>query len=123
AIAQNRGIAGFIIDGVIRDLAEVREAQFPVFARGLMPVPGQKKQLGQLNQPIVCGGVAVNPGDMVVADEEGIVVIPAGQQEAVWQEARQRCDRAATQSLAEWETNHRAKVEQALESLGFTEVG
>jgi 4-hydroxy-4-methyl-2-oxoglutarate aldolase len=123
AIAQKRGIAGFIIDGVIRDLAEVRAAQFPVFARGLMPVPGKKAQLGKLNQPIVCGGVQVSPGDMVVADEEGIVVIPAAQREAVWQGAKQRSDRDAAQSLADWEVSHRAKVEQALKDLGFVEEG
>ncbi|MBE9108030.1 RraA family protein [Nodosilinea sp. LEGE 07298] len=122
AIAQKRGIAGFVIDGVIRDIAEVREARFPVFAQGVIPVPGQKKQLGTLNQPIVCGGVRVNPGDMVVADEEGIVVIPAAQQEAVWQSAQQRSDADAAQSLTDWEANHRAKVEQALRSLGFTEA-
>ncbi|MGB3308940.1 MAG: RraA family protein [Nodosilinea sp.] len=123
AIAQKRGIAGFVIDGVIRDIAEVREAQFPVFARGLMPVPGQKKQLGRLSQPIVCGGVPVSPGDVVVADEEGIVVIPVAQQEDVWQAAQQRSDRDAAQSLTNWEANHRAKVEQALQTLGFTEAG
>ncbi|PSN14496.1 diguanylate cyclase [filamentous cyanobacterium CCT1] len=122
AIAQNRGIAGFVVDGVIRDLAEVRDAQFPVFARGVMPVPGQKKQLGTINQPIVCGGVSVSPGDIVVADEEGIVVIPAGQQAAVWQKSRQRSAADAAQSLTDWEANHRAKVAQALQSLGFTEV-
>ncbi|MBE9140649.1 RraA family protein [Nodosilinea sp. LEGE 07088] len=123
AIAQKRGIAGFVIDGVIRDIAEVRQAQFPVFARGLMPVPGKKAQLGQLNQPIVCGGVRVSPGDMVVADEEGIVVIPSAQQAAVWQRAKQRSDRDASQSLADWEANHRAKIEQALQTLGFVEEG
>lgn len=52
AIAQQWGIAGFVIDGVIRDVAEVREAEFAVFARGLSPVPGQKKTLGTLHQPI-----------------------------------------------------------------------
>jgi 4-hydroxy-4-methyl-2-oxoglutarate aldolase len=119
AIAQKRGIAGFVIDGVIRDLAEVREAQFPVFARGVMPVPGKKQQLGTLNQAIVCGGVRVNPRDIVVADEEGIVVIPAAQQAAVWQMAQQRTDQDAAQSLADWETNHRAKVERMLQDLGF----
>ena len=76
ATAQQRGIAGFVIDGVIRDVAEVREAEFAVFARGLSPVPGKKQALGTLNQPITCGGVQVNPGDMVVADEEGIAVHP-----------------------------------------------
>lgn len=121
AIAQRRGIAGFVIDGVIRDIAEVREAQFPVFARGLMPIPGRKRQLGQLNQPVVCGGVRVSPGDIVVADEEGIVVIPAAQQGEIWQVAQQRSDRDAAQSLADWEANHRARVAQALQTLGFEE--
>nr|WP_242024085.1 RraA family protein [Nodosilinea sp. FACHB-13] len=123
AIAQKRGIAGFVVDGVIRDLAEVREAQFPVFARGVMPVPGKKQQLGTLNQAIVCGRVRVNPGDIVVADEEGIVVIPAAQQAAVWQMAQQRTDQDAAQSLADWEINHRAKVERMLQELGFEPGG
>lgn len=119
AIAQQRGIAGFVVDGVIRDIAEVRAAQFPVFARGVVPVPGRKQQMGTLNQPITCGGVEVHPGDMVVADEEGIAVIPAADQEAVWEMAKQRSDRDEAQSLAEWKANHQAKVEQALQSLGF----
>jgi regulator of RNase E activity RraA len=119
ATAQQRGIAGFVIDGVIRDVAEVREARFPVFARGVSPVPGQKKALGTLNQPVICGGVQVHPGDIVVADEEGIAVIPAAQQESVWERAKQRSDRDLTQSLAEWQANHRAKIEQILQGLGF----
>ena len=118
ATAQQRGIAGFVIDGVIRDVAEVREAEFAVFARGLSPVPGKKQALGTLNQPITCGGVQVNPGDMVVADEEGIAVIPATQQEDIWLFAKQRMDKDATQSLAEWKVNHHAKIEQMLQNLG-----
>ncbi|WP_017301342.1 RraA family protein [Nodosilinea nodulosa] len=123
AIAQQRGIAGFVVDGAIRDIAEVRAAQFPVFARGLVPVPGRKQQLGTLNQPITCGGVNVYPGDMVVADEEGIAVIPAADQEALWEMAKQRSDRDEAQSLADWQVSHQAKVEQALQSLGFEEGG
>ncbi len=119
ATAQQRGIAGFVIDGVIRDVAEVREAEFAVFARGLSPVPGKKQALGTLNQPITCGGVQVNPGDMLVADEEGIAVIPATQQEDIWLFAKQRMDKDATQSLAEWKANHHAKIEQMLQNLGF----
>ena len=56
AVAQRRGITGFVVDGVIRDLAEVREARFPVFARGCIPKPGVKESLGELNQAITCGG-------------------------------------------------------------------
>jgi len=67
AVAQRRGIAGFVADGVIRDLGEVREAAFPVFARGVIPIPGVKKAVLPLNERVTCGGVAVDPGDVVVA--------------------------------------------------------
>lgn len=119
ATAQQRGIAGFVIDGVIRDVAEVREAGFAVFARGLSPVPGKRKALGTLNQPIICGGVQVNPGDILVADEEGIAVIPAARQDDIWTLAKQRMDKDEAQSLTEWKANHHAKIEETLQSLGF----
>lgn len=119
AIAQQRGIAGFIIDGVIRDGAEVRETEFPVYCRGVVPIPGKKQKLGTLNQPIICGGVTVNPGDVVVADDEGIAVIPAAQQETIWEIAKLRTDKDEAQSLAEWKANHQAKIEQTLQELGF----
>lgn len=121
ATAQKRGIAGLIVDGVIRDVAEVRACQFPVFARGISPVPGQKEVLGTLNQPITCGNVQVNPGDIVVADEEGIVVVPSTLQEEIWRRAKQRADKDEAQSLAEWKANHHAKIEQRLQQLGFEE--
>jgi 4-hydroxy-4-methyl-2-oxoglutarate aldolase len=119
ATAQQRGIAGFVIDGVIRDVAEVREAQFPVFARGLSPVPGKKQALGTLNQPITCGGVVVHPGDMVIADEEGIAVVPMAQREEIWALAQQRADKDEANTLADWQANHRAKVDGLLQKLGY----
>src|SRR5450432_3859502 len=71
AVAQKNGIAAFVVDGVIRDLAEVRENRFPVFARGVSPIPGGKDVLERINAPVICGGVEVAPGDYVIADEEG----------------------------------------------------
>lgn len=121
AIAQKRGIKGFIVDGVIRDLAEVREAKFPVFARGIMPKPGVKKTLGSLNIKINCGGVEVEPEDIVVADEEGIVVIPASEQDRVYKIARERANKDATQTLDQWQAQHQAKIEQILRENGFTD--
>jgi 4-hydroxy-4-methyl-2-oxoglutarate aldolase len=118
ATAQQRGIAGFVIDGVIRDVAEVREAQFPVFARGLSPVPGKKQALGTLNQPITCGGVVVHPGDVVIADEEGIAVVPMAQREEIWALAKQRADKDEANTLADWQANHRTKIEGLLQKLG-----
>ncbi len=119
AIAQKRGIVGFIIDGSIRDLAEVRESKFPVFARGIMPKPGIKQTLGTLNKPINCGGVEVHSGDIVVADEEGIAVIPAKEQEEVYQIALARSNQEALETLAQWEARHRAKVAKILREKGF----
>ena len=119
ATAQQQGIAGFVIDGVIRDVAEVRKANFPVFARGVSPVPGKKKALGTLQQPITCGGVAVNSGDIVVANEEGIAVIPVSQSEDIWLRAKQRAESDEATSLNEWQRKHRAKVEKLLRDLDF----
>ena len=121
AIAQKRGIAGFIVDGVIRDVAEVREAKFPVFARGIMPKPGVKQTLGTLNEPVNCGGVKVHSGDVVVADEEGIAVIPSAQLDSVYEIALARTQKEESQTLSQWEAQHRAKVERILEERGFTQ--
>lgn len=118
AVAQRRGIAGFVVDGVIRDLAEMRAIGFPVFARGLSPIPGRKAGPGLLNAPVRCGGIPVNPGDMIVADEEGIVAVPGERLTEVWTAARQKADRDAATSLDVWEAEHRARIEQLLQAAG-----
>ncbi|MEO0350247.1 MAG: RraA family protein [Cyanobacteria bacterium P01_A01_bin.15] len=119
AVAQKRGIAGFVVDGVIRDVAEVREHRFPVFARGVMPIPGQKQGPGTLQSTIICGGVQVEAGDIVVADQEGIAVIPAARQETIWDIAKRRAERDAAKSLDDWEHEHHAKVEKILNEIGY----
>jgi 4-hydroxy-4-methyl-2-oxoglutarate aldolase len=74
---QARGLAGFIIDGAVRDVSELRELGFPTFARGVATAAGDLGgPRGEVNVPIACGSVVVNPGDIVVADEDGIVVVP-----------------------------------------------
>ena len=74
--AKHRGIAGVIVDGLIRDLPDIRELDFPVFARGTTPIGPLHRGPGEINYPICCGRVVVNPGDLVVADQSGIVVVP-----------------------------------------------
>ncbi|MGW6708962.1 RraA family protein [Streptomyces sp. NPDC054956] len=120
AVAQRRGIAAFVVDGVIRDLREVREAGFPVFSRGVIPIPGTKKGIGSLGVPVRVGGVTVHPGDIVVADEEGIVVTPAARQEEILLAARAKVAKEAEESLDDWEEQHRSRIEKALNDLGFT---
>jgi len=117
AIAQQRGIAGFVIDGVIRDLAEVREARFPVFARGVCPKPGAKKVKEPLQQTILCGGVTVNPGDIMVADEEGIAVLPQAQAAEIHAIGAKRRDKDAALTLEQWQANHQKTVQEKLANL------
>lgn len=121
AIAQQRGIAGFVIDGVIRDLADVRALKFPVFARGVIPKPGVKEKILPFNQPIDCGGVRVNAGDIIVADEEGIAVIPQSRMAAIYDIAKARTEKDTTMSLAQWQRQHQGKINALLDELGFTD--
>jgi RraA family protein len=74
--ATHRQIAGFIVDGYIRDLPEIQPLEFPVFARGTTPIGPLHRGPGEINYPICCGGVVVNPGDVVVADGFGVVIVP-----------------------------------------------
>ncbi|WP_446039675.1 RraA family protein [Streptomyces sp. SID1121] len=119
AVAQRRGIAAFVVDGVVRDLAEVREMGFPVFARGVIPVPGAKAAIGSLEQQVRCGGVDVRSGDVVVADEEGVVVVPHAHQERVLLDARAKLAKEAGESLDVWEAAHRARIDRILADNGF----
>ena len=119
AVAQKHGVVALIVDGVIRDLAEIRANRFPVFARGVIPIPGDKSALGALNVPVNCGGVQVATGDMVVADEEGIVVVPAARADEVLKAAQKRASKEAAETLEQWEASHRAKVEETLRQKGF----
>lgn len=114
AVAQRRGIQAFVVDGVIRDLAEVRALGFPVFARGIIPVPGVKAAVEPLGGPVRCGGVTVHGGDIVVADEEGVAVVPGDRQGDVLREAQRKLAEEAEQSLAAWEAAHRSRIEDLL---------
>jgi regulator of RNase E activity RraA len=116
AIAKKRGIAGFIIDGVIRDIGEIKEMQFPVFARGVVPVPGKKNFISPLNQRIKCGGANVNAGDIIIADEDGVVVLPVDKAAEYFKVAQDCTEKEMNTSLDDWETNHRKKIAKLLDS-------
>jgi len=73
--AKFRGIAGFVVDGLIRDLPDIVELGFPVFARGVTPVGPLHRGPGEINYPVSCGGIVVNPGDIICGDENGLVVV------------------------------------------------
>jgi regulator of RNase E activity RraA len=120
AVAQKNGIAAFVIDGVIRDLAEIRENRFPVFARGVSPIPGGKDVIDLINAPVTCGGVLVSSGDYIIADEEGIVVVPVAKLDAVLQAAQTRAAKDAAETLESWDAAHSARIDEILRKKGFT---
>jgi len=72
----SKGLAGVIVDGAWRDRAEVREKRFPIYTRAWQPAGPHKDLPGSINTPVCCGGVVVKPGEIVVGDDDGIVVIP-----------------------------------------------
>jgi RraA family protein len=75
--ARHRGIAGFVVDGLVRDLGGIRGlGDFPVFARGVTPIGPLHRGPGEINCPISAGGVVVHPGDVIVGDLNGVVVVP-----------------------------------------------
>ena len=74
--AASIGLAGVVIDGAIRDVAEIREREFPVYARGVTHRGPYKDGPGEINVTVSVGGMVVNPGDIVVGDQDGLLAIP-----------------------------------------------
>jgi RraA family protein len=81
--ARGRGVAGFVVYGAIRDSGTLAQNTYPVYACGATPRGPYKDGPGEINVPVVVGGMVVNPGDIVVGDEDGITVIARGDAEAV----------------------------------------
>lgn len=73
--AMSRGVAGFVVDGSIRDLDFLLEQDFPVYAIGATPRGPYKIPVGEINMPVACGGQVVMPGDLIIGDEDGITVV------------------------------------------------
>jgi 4-hydroxy-4-methyl-2-oxoglutarate aldolase len=90
-LAKKKGIAGLVTDGVVRDTAQMRSADFPVWARGTTPMaPARNAPPGQIGTQVICGNTAVSTGDVIVADEDGVVVVPRPDILAVIQAAESR---------------------------------
>jgi 3-hexulose-6-phosphate synthase/6-phospho-3-hexuloisomerase len=118
--AKNRGVTGVVIDGAVRDVDDIREMKFPVFATATVPNAGDPKGLGEINAEIVCCGQEVRPGDWIVADESGVVVIPRERayevarramevkktEERIREEIRRGRTLSEVSELLKWEKRH-----------------
>lgn len=106
AMAQKVGIAGLVINGAVRDAQAIVDAGFPVWCRGLSIKGTAKNQPGRINVPVAIGDVVIHPGDIVVADRDGIAIVPAARVAAVLAAAidRERKERSMRDAIAQGET-------------------
>jgi 4-hydroxy-4-methyl-2-oxoglutarate aldolase len=82
-VARAKGLGGIVTDGMCRDASGIRATGFPVFCAGFIPSSPSKDGPGEIGAPVSCGGIAVHSGDLVIGDEDGVVVVPRGDLEAV----------------------------------------
>jgi 3-hexulose-6-phosphate synthase/6-phospho-3-hexuloisomerase len=98
-----KGVVAVVIDGFARDIEDTEKIKFPVFACGARPAAGEPKGFGEINVPITCGGVDVKPGDFIVCDSDGVVVVPK-------EEAVEIANRA--QDISERENRVREEIKE-----------
>lgn len=101
--ALSRGIAGLVTNGGVRDAERIHKLGFPIFSRSISIKGTVKETFGEINQPIAFGGVTINPGDLIIGDDDGIVAIPREKIEEVL---------AASRSRDEKEVKLRAQIQQ-----------
>lgn len=116
ALPIKAGLRGAVVDGGWRDVEELQALDFPVFARGISAFSPPKSRPGEINVPVACGGVVVQPGDVVVADGEGVVIVPRGFAGIVAESLREYVPH---RSVDEWD--HRKLARAQRERLAFFE--
>lgn len=104
------GLRGLLVDGAFRDVEEVRSLEIPLFGRAINPTSPPKSQVGEINVPVACGGVIVEPGDLVMATPEGAVVVPRADVERV---ASVLAPYVAPKTLDDWPHDERRRKSAA----------
>lgn len=92
-LAKTLGIQGIVVDGVIRDIIGIKQLDFPVFCKGTTVAASGKAGWGQINVPISCGGTSISPGDMIVGDADGLVVIPQSIEQEILTQALDKLEK------------------------------
>ena len=118
--AENRGVGGFVIDGAVRDVESLATLKIPVYAAGAQPNGPYKYGPGEINVPITCGTLLVRPGDIVIGDGDGVVVINPSDAEAVLERAESKlADEIATrEAIVAGRWNREGFSEAALAAMG-----
>lgn len=117
SLAKGVGVQGFVVNGVIRDIAAIRELDFPVFSLGTTVAAGNKHGGGKVNVPIAIGGVSVQPGDFIIGDVDGVIVVPQGEEEEIIRKAEAKLakdEAREKEALANGEESIRAYIQKAL---------
>lgn len=107
-VAKKRGAAGLVIDGCVRDTVTMRSIDFPVWSRGINIKRSTKLVGGQINVPIIIGGVSVNPGDLIFADNDAVVCVPREQVAEVYERTMRR------------ESEENLRLQQMEKGIGIT---
>lgn len=123
--AQVQGAVGLVIDGCVRDTMMMKQINFPVWSRGISVKRSTKRTPGTINHPIIMGNVCIHPGDLVLADNDGVVVVPRQEAEQVLQRVIER-EQSEAETLKHVRENGaylfaRYGFDQAYAELGLTE--
>lgn len=120
--AEKLGIQGIIIDGLVRDKRDLAKRKIQIYAKGFSPKGPRKNGPGSFDQPIQCGGVLVNPNDYIVADEDGVIVIPLNKIEQVINRAEEKLkyEEKRSEQISEFKLENDKKSD--IEPLWFREA-
>jgi RraA family protein len=92
AYARHKRLGGIVVNGAVRDIATIRASAFPVYAAGITFRNASKAAPGEVNVPITINGMTINPGDLILGDDDGVICVPQAEASAIYQAARKKFD-------------------------------